>query len=82
MSQPGHDAHREMEQRALRNVRGLLDRMEGEEQEERWKLRRFLIVIGVVIAVFALVLAVMIANLKGPGQGKAVVLPPPAGAPK
>ena len=82
MSQPGHDAQREMEQRALRNVRGLLDKMEGQELEERWRLRKFLVVLAIVIAVFAVALAVAVALVKKPGQTKTMVLPPPANAPK
>ena len=84
MSQPGHDAQREMEQRALRNVRGLVDKMEQTEQEERWTLRRFVIVIGIVVLVFAVALGVLVTLVKKPGQTRPVTLePPPAkSAPK
>ena len=45
----GDDAQRELEQRALRNVRGLVDRMETDETVSRRTQLR--LVIGVVLLV-------------------------------
>jgi hypothetical protein len=84
MNQTSHDAQREMEQRALRNVRGLIDRMEETEQEERWTFRRFAIVIGIVVLVFAVALAVLVTLVKKPGKTHPVTLeaPPARTAPQ
>ena len=84
MNQASHDAQREMEQRALRNVRGLIDRMEETEHEERWTFRRFAIVIGIVVVVFAIALAVLVALVKKPGKTRPVTLeaPPARTAPQ
>lgn len=49
-SRPGEDAQRELEQHALRNVRGLVDRMESIEQSDRRTQRRLLawVLVGVL----------------------------------
>jgi hypothetical protein len=57
-----HDAQREMEQRSLRNVRSLLDRLERDEDVERRTRRRIgwalaigaVVVVGAIIAWYAL----------------------------
>ena len=84
MNTPAHDAQREMEQKALRNVRGLLDKMERTEQEERWTFRRFVVVIAIVIVVFAVALAVLVAFVKKPGTTRPVTIdaPPAKTVPK
>ena len=79
MSQTGEDAQRDMEQRALRNVRGLLDKIEGQEQAERWTARQLVVVIGITVVVAAIAIAVVVVVLKKPA-GKAVTLPPPKSA--
>lgn len=48
MSGSHDDAQRELEQRALRNVRGLVDKIEAGESTERRTQRRLLIVILVI----------------------------------
>ena len=57
MNMPSEDAQRELEQRALRNVRGLVDKVEDQDladrRRERRMLLRFVIGIVVVVAVFA-----------------------------
>jgi hypothetical protein len=45
----GEDAQRELEQRALRNVRGLVDRMESEESLSR--RTQVKLVVGLVVVV-------------------------------
>ena len=81
MSQPDDHAQRELEQRALRNVRGLIDRMEGDEARERWTTRRIVVALGVVVVAFAIVSAVLIGMAKKPAASKTITLPP-AQAPK
>ena len=81
MSQPNDDAQRELEKRALRNVRGLIDRMEGDEARERWTTRRIVVALGVVVVAFAIVSAVLIGMAKKPAASKTITLPP-AQAPK
>jgi anti-sigma-K factor RskA len=55
-----HDAQRELEQRALRNVRGLVDKMESIERLDQGAQRRMLlwIVLGALAAVVFLAVAV------------------------
>ena len=83
MSQPSHDAQREMEQRALRNVRGLLDKMENHEaQEDRAVKKTVLTVIAGVVVLVALVgIAMLLASGKREST-RTRTLPPPANAPK
>ena len=49
-TRPGEDTQRKLEQHALRNVRGLVDKMESIEQTDRRTQRRLLvwIVVGVL----------------------------------
>jgi cytochrome c-type biogenesis protein CcmH/NrfG len=53
----GHDAQRELEHRALRNVRGLVDRMEAEERakgrSQKW------IAVGLVAIAVVLIGAIL-----------------------
>ena len=49
MSTSPHDAQRELEQRALRNVRGLVDKIEAGEHAER-RTQRILFVTIIIIA--------------------------------
>lgn len=54
----GEDAQRELEQRALRNVRGLVDHMERDDrasQSTQWK-----IVAGIVAGVLVLLVALLV----------------------
>ena len=74
MSEP-HDAQREMEQRALRNVRGLVDRMESDERAMRESQRRMLGIAVAFILGVALVGAVVMSRS---GPGKSIVVTPPA----
>jgi hypothetical protein len=74
-----HDAQREMEQRSLRNVRSLLDRLERDEDLERRTRRRIgwalliitVAVVGAVVAWYA---------LRGPdqSQGRTITITVPA----
>ena len=57
MNTPTDDAQRDLEQRALRNVRGLVDKVESQEladkRSERRMIARFAIGIVVVVAAVA-----------------------------
>ena len=83
MSEHGHDAQREMEQRALRNVRGLLDKIEShEEREERAVKKTVLTVIAGVVVLVALVGVAMLLASGKRESARTMTLPPPASAPK
>ena len=70
-----HDAQRELEQRALRNVRGLVDKMETIEVADRHAQRRMLlwILLGVLAVIVALGVVMWRAN---ENAGKPVVIDP------
>ena len=83
MNASGDDAQRDMEQRALRNVRGLIDKLEDREQAERWTTRQFLAVLGIVVMTLAVAIAVVVVVVKNNKSAqKTITLPPPAQAPK
>jgi hypothetical protein len=72
------DAQREMEQRALRNVRSLVDTIENQETLGRRTALRIIVWIAVV---FAVVIGAFYVThlLHGPRPAsKIVVIPPPA----
>ena len=80
MSTPGDDAQRDMEQRALRNVRGLVDKIENDDQLAKRSQVRTLI--GLVLA--AVVIAVLLGlgiSWRDRGRGGEVVIHPPAPKP-
>jgi hypothetical protein len=80
MNMPSHDAQREMEQRALRNVRGLVDKMEDHDRLDAAKQRRVVygLVGGIALAIAIVVALVIVRNRVPPTE---VVIPPPSGAP-
>ena len=59
------DAQRELEQRALRNVRGLVDRMEADETFSRRRQYKLLAVLAIVVVV-ALLAFLAIVSRKEP----------------
>lgn len=73
---PTDDTQRDLEQRALRNVRGLVDKMEGIERVDRRKERRVLvwIALGGLAIVVALGAALWYTGHKN--AGKPVVIDP------
>jgi hypothetical protein len=73
--QPGEDAQRELEQHALRNVRGLVDRMENDEAAMRASQRKFVGVIAVALVVA--VLGMLIVVNRGGSAQRSVEIPPP-----
>ena len=69
-----NDAQRELEQRALRNVRGLVDKVQGQDFADKRAERRMLkgLAIGAVV-VFA-AFAGIFAYLSGKQSGKTVTI--------
>lgn len=82
MSTPGDDAQRDMEQRALRNVRGLVDKMESSDEAERRSIKRSVGLIVVVIVVLFGIFWVVQSFRGKPEAPRTVVIPPPANAAK
>ena len=76
---PGHDAQRELEQKALRNVRGLVDRI---QEEERASGRTQKWVVGVLLVAVAVIAIVMVTSLgRMSGDMKEIVIVPAPKAP-
>ena len=76
MSTPGDDAQREMEQRALRNVRGLVDKIESDDQLAKRSQMRTLIGLVLGAVAIAVLLGIGIA-MRDRGRNEIVVPPPP-----
>ena len=68
------DTQREMEQRALRNVRGLVDKIERTDELEGRRQRKALLGLAIVALVVAIVAATFI-SLRS-GRVKEVVIDP------
>lgn len=66
------DAQRELEQRALRNVRGLVDRMESDEALSRKKQVR--LVVALVAFAAIILVAIMLGFAQRPKDGPPVDL--------
>jgi hypothetical protein len=79
---PPHDAQRELEQRALRNVRGLVDKIDSIERIDNRSQKRMLtaLIAGALLVVAAIVASVMYISSRE--SGKPVVIhpakPPPS----
>ena len=85
MSTPSDDAQRELEQRALRNVRALVDKYEDKDASDAKSVRKLALRIFVgVLVIFAIIwIAVQVkVGFGDPVPVKTYVLPPPANAPK
>ncbi len=76
----GHDAQRELEHRALRNVRGLVDRMEAEEQSKRRSQKWIAVGLLAIGIVFVGSILVMIASQRS-AEVRELTLPPVSKAP-
>jgi uncharacterized membrane-anchored protein YitT (DUF2179 family) len=77
---PGHDARRELEHKALRNVRGLVDRMEADDQA---KNRSQKVIVAVLLAGVFLAIAVLLLMIRSASDGnKEIVVEPSPGAPR
>lgn len=83
MNTPSEDAQRELERRALRNVRGLVDKLEDGDRIDKRVERRMLAGIVIVAVLVAVVIAIYLMRREGPPAGAATVtLPPVKSAPQ
>lgn len=82
MSTPHDDAQREMEQRALRNVRALVDKFEGEDARKQKSARHLAVVIVVSILVLAAVGFLAIRLTARDEAVQTLILPPPSNVPR
>lgn len=77
MSTPGDDAQRDLEQRALRNVRALVDKYEDKDAKDERSVRN--LVVGIVVAILVLAavayLAFRLTTKDEPAR--TLTLPPP-----
>jgi hypothetical protein len=73
---PEDDAQRELEQRALRNVRGLVDKMDNIEQVDHKRQKRLLLTIVAIAVVMGTIVVVSVSYISGKQQGKPVVIDP------
>ncbi len=73
---PGNDTQRELEQRALRNVRGLVDKIDNIESKATRNQKRMLVglIVGVAVVVGGIVATVVYVSHKQ--SGKPVVIDP------
>ena len=70
------DAQRNLEQRALKNVRGLLDKMEDEERVDRKTTAKIAIAVGIAVVVLVAILVGWVAKRAEPAPNAILVLPP------
>jgi len=70
------DAQREMEQRALRNVRGLVDKVEELDADEKRRERRMLLGLVVAAVVVAVGFAGWLAMRSDASKGTTVTIQP------
>ena len=82
MSTPSDDAQRDMEQRALRNVRALVDKYEDKDASDQRSVRD--LVVGIVVTILVLAAAAYVAfRLTDSDEPpRTVTLPPPAKVPR
>jgi hypothetical protein len=77
MNMPSHDARREMEQRALRNVRGLVDRIQDDDRLDARRQRRVLLLLLAGVALgLALLLGLYFLRSPDPEKSGVIELPP------
>jgi len=75
----GDDAQRTLEQKALTNVRGLVDKIEASDQADKVLQRRILIGFVVTVAILAALWASGVIDFgRGKVGGEVVVQPPKA----
>ena len=73
---PPHDAQRELEQRALRNVRGLVDKMDAIEKVDRRVQMRLLAMIGVGVLIAVGVIAAVVLFAPAQRTGTTITIEP------
>jgi flagellar basal body-associated protein FliL len=75
MATNNDDAQRELEQKALRNVRGLVDKIEADDQKSNQKQ---LVAVVIVVAMVAIAGgAYLVSRSKSTEGQKAIEIPPP-----
>lgn len=82
MSTPPHDAQRDMEQRALRNVRALVDKYEDKDEHDQKSVRNLVAGIVVAILVVAVVVFAVFRLAAKDEPARTLIIPPPASAPR
>ena len=85
MSSPPRDdeAQRELEQRALRNVRGLVDKMEGIDKVDKKRERRLLGAIIAIAVVGGIIVVGSVMYMSSKQQNRGIVIDPAkSGVPK
>jgi TonB family protein len=89
MNEHFDDAHRTLEQRALRNVRGLVDKLEAEERSRNTVAAKWAIALVLVIVAAGVIVALTVGMdsspreiVIAPGQSVASNAPPPSGPPE
>ena len=76
---PAHDTQRVLEQRALRNVRSLVDRLQADEEVRRRSQKW---VVGLLVAIVAALVAVVVMIVNGKsGHTQEIVITPAVKAP-
>lgn len=76
----GHDAQRELEHKALRNVRNLVDRMEADEQARR-RSQKWIVAGLAAIVIFLIAAVVAWTSERKSGEAREVPLTPVPKAP-
>jgi hypothetical protein len=76
----GHDAQRELEHRALRNVRGLVERMEADEEAKRRSQKWVLAGLAAIVVLVGAIVAITVGGKRGDGQEITVAPVPKAAA--
>jgi len=76
----GHEAQRELEHKALRNVRGLVDRMEADEQAKR-NSQKWIVagLAAIAVVLFGAILAMT--SWRKSAEVREISLPPASKAP-
>lgn len=82
MSSPNDDAQRDMEQRALRNVRALVDKYEDKDASDQKSVRNLVVGIVVTILVLAAVAYAAFRLTAKDEPARTLTLPPPANVPR
>ena len=72
-----HDAQRALEQRSLRNVRALLDKLENEAEGERRTRKVLAWIVGIVIAASLAGIYAFAFHQAAEERGRVIVIPPP-----
>ncbi|HXS53737.1 MAG TPA: hypothetical protein VN782_14480 [Usitatibacter sp.] len=78
---PTHDAQRELEQHALRNVRSLVEKLEGAEARRGERNLRLVALVLAALSAAVAIAALAFWLVRGPVQSHTVTLAPPGAGP-